>query len=214
MGVHRFTALAVLSAVLFTSGLAPVLSDGGCASTAWSTQLREVTIAPGLAQSRDKSAPAIRLDAVEELAHILLICRESNGRIEIISSQLVPGAVKRAYRVNPMPNVAQLLDRNGSEVTRAFYQVFRELRWTDVKQGSNELTGGSVPATEIVYPVRVPYSSRAALLRLSQVGNMQAPRFSQSKAVLSEQVSLDSAGTQELLTVPLSELPGPAEVTR
>jgi hypothetical protein len=150
---------------------------------------------------------------LDQPSYLLLVCRESDGKIEVLSSYIVPGIVKPAYTLRFKPQIAQLLDGSGVVLTQAFYDVERKLRWDAPKEdGTNELTGGSIPAPEVVFTVRVPYSSQAAAIRLSSVVDPDLVKSEFSAAVPSGPPPIIEKGLETLLILPLAELPTQAEV--
>ena len=169
----------------------------------------DAAVSPGAVYPAPVPAAA---QAADEPSFLLLVCREDGPFIRILSSQIVAGEVKPAYRLHVRPQVAQLLDENGVELTQAFYDVVRELHWDVVKEGTNELIGGKIPAPQIVFTVRVPYAGGARSLRLSQVKDPEALTARRAATPPSLPVQIGPQDTEELLKIPISQLPGPAEV--
>lgn len=138
--------------------------------------------------------------------YMLLICREKNGGVEVLSSQFVSGEIKRTY-LRQTSHIVQLFDEAGLEAEKAYYEVVRAVRWDEPVNEAGDLTGGSIPAPEVVFTVRVPYSSKAKWLRLSETR-----KVSSDKRLFTAALSGETEQTVELLTVPISELPGQPEV--
>jgi len=151
----------------------------------------------------------------ESPSFLLLICREENGAIQVLNSTIVPGQLKPAYSSNIQPQMAELLDDNGLQLTQAFYNVVRDIHWDAPKEeGSNELIGGVIPAPDVVFAVRVPYVPQAKTLRLSAVNDPEALKSRQELLPGLSPVPVSSDDIKELLVIPLSDLPGMPEVTQ
>lgn len=143
--------------------------------------------------------------AQSEQSYLLLVCKETITGVEILSSQIVRGSLKPAYRLGIKPQIAQLLDIKGNEVSQAFYDVDRELRWVDTKPDSKELEAGVMPALEVVFTVRVPSAIQASTLRLSHAKDFRAfsQRFTSTSAP-----EFASTDFEPVLSILLADLPG------
>ena len=206
------------ASILVGSALAAIVCPSIGTCSAWMTAAWLNGPAPKAEPARARptgtAIPPSGQAAAREPCYLLLICRETTGGIEILSSQIVPGDLKPAYRLDVKPQMAELLDENGIELTQAFYDVVRELRWEAAKEGSNELFGGTVPAPEVVFAVRVPYSTKAKSLRLSQINNVEEIRSRRSTVPPESAVPIASQDATELLRVPLGMLPRAPEVNQ